>query len=272
MYERYWRFRDKPFENDQNIDFFYYSRDHREALVRLIYAIRELKGLVLLTGDAGCGKTFVLSNARRELLKRGYKVALVSSPARDSVDLLRQIALEFGIRKVEPLKSEIVFALRDYFGYHLQQGAASVLMVDDADTIDDERTLEELKLLLNLEKNGRPLVQLVLAGQPRLRAQLKRIASLNQRVGQSYHLSPLSEEDANGYIGHRLRAVNGSRRIFDPRAIREIYRSSRGVPRLINNLCDLSLLIACSERRGMIDPQTVGEAREEFKEFGLETQ
>lgn len=267
MYEQYWKLREKPFDNDQNVDFFFQSRDMREALVRILYAIMESKGCVLLTSEPGCGKTFLLHSLARELGKRGVKVAMVKNPAQDPLDLLRQIAQTFGVKGAVALKSELVAALEQYLSYYRERGVRAVLLVDDADTIESERTLEELRLLMNLESDGKPLLTIVLAGQSRLRAQVRRVPGLAQRVAVSFALPPLSEEDVIAYVNHRIERVEGDKHIFDLRALREVYRSTRGVPRLVNHICDLSLLLGAAEGRRSVDPRIVARAREELKDL-----
>lgn len=266
MYEQYWKLREKPFENDQNTEFFYQSRDHREALVRILYAVMESKGCVLLTGDAGCGKSFVLHSLAHELAKKRVKVAMVKNPAQDSLDLLRQIAITFGVKSAIAVKSEILVALEQYLAYYRERGVRAVLLVDDADTIENDRAYEELRLLLNLEQGGKPLLTLVLAGQPRLKGALRRSPGLAQRVAVSFALPPLSEEDSIQYVNHRMKRVEGDKLIFDLRALREVYRSSRGIPRMINHLCDLSLLLGAAEGRRNVDARIVSRAREELKD------
>jgi general secretion pathway protein A len=266
VYEQYWKLKEKPFENDQNPEFFYQSRDHREALVRVIYAIMESKGCVLLTGEAGCGKTFLLHSLALDLGKKRVKVAMLRNPAHDAIDLLRQIAQTFGVKAALSTKSEMVAALEQYLVYYRERGVRVVLLIDDADTIESDRSLEELRLLLNLELGGKPMLTLVLAGQPRLRGQLRRVPGLAQRVAVSYALAPLSEDDSVAYVNHRMKRAEGDWHIFELRALREVYRSTRGVPRLINHICDLSLLLGAAEGRRYVDARVVAKAREEFKD------
>jgi general secretion pathway protein A len=267
VYEQYWKLREKPFENDQNIGFFYHSRDHREALVRIIYAIMESKACVVLTGDAGCGKTYLMNSLARELTEKRVKVAMVRNPSSDPLDLLRQIAQTFGVRNAQATKSELVAALEQYLGYYRERGVRAVLIIDDADAIENERAYEELRLLLNLSLAGKPVVTLVLAGSSRLRSSIRRIPGLAQRVALSYALPPLTEEESIAYVNHRMKTVEGDHHIFDIRALRDVHRSARGVPRVINNICDLSLLLGAAEGRRNVDSRIVARAREEFKEI-----
>ncbi len=272
MYEQYWKLREKPFENDQNVDYFFQSREHREALVRILYAIAESKGCVLLAGEPGCGKTFLLHSLARELGKRRVKVAMVKNPSADPLDLLRQVAQAFGVKSATATKSELIAALEQYLAYYRERGVRAVLLVDDADTIDNDRAYEELRLLQNLESEGRPLLTIVLAGHPRLRAQVRRVPGLAQRVAVSYQVPPLAEEETIAYVNHRVERAEGDKHIFDLRALREVHRSTRGIPRLINQLCDLSLLLGAAEGRRSVDPRTVARARDEMKELQLQQQ
>lgn len=267
MYEQYWKLRERPFENDQNTEFFYSSREHGEALVRLTYAVMQQRPCVLLIGESGCGKSFLLRSLANDLVGRGVKVGIVKNPTSDPLDLLRQIALAFGVRRPAATKSELLVALEQHLSDPRDRGSRAMLAIDDADAIESERAYEELRLLQNSDQGGRPLVTLVLAGASRLRAQLQRVPGLLQRVAMTFALPPLTEEEAIGYVSHRLGQAEGDRQIFDPRALREIYRASRGVPRLINHVCDLSLLLGAAEGRRHIDARIVGKAKEEFKEI-----
>jgi len=268
VYEHYWKLREKPFENDLNTGFFYSSSDQREALVRVVYAIREQKGCIVLTGEAGCGKTFLLSWLARQLTESRVKVAMVKNPSSDPLDLLRQIAIAFGVRNAQATKSELVGALEQYLGYYRERDVRTVLMIDDADMIDGDRAFEELRLLLNLTLGGKPLVTIVLAGTNRLRNSVRRVPGLAQRVAISFALPPFGEDDAIRYVKHRIQQVTAEEpRIFDDRALADVYRSTRGVPRLINNICDLSLLFAFAERRPSVEPRHVARARDEIREM-----
>jgi len=266
MYEQHWKLKVKPFENDQNTEFFYQSREHREALVRLLYAIMESKGCVLLTGEPGCGKTFVLHALANELAEKKVKVAMVKNPSGDPIDLLRQIAQTFGVRSAHAAKSELVAGIEQYLAYYRERGIRAVLLIDDADMIGNDRAYEELRLLMNLEQGGRPLLTMVLAGHPRLRSILREIPGLSQRIALTYAIPALSEDESIRYVEYRLGRVNGKTDIFEDRALREIYRASGGVPRLINHLCDLSLLVGASEGRQVVDARVVHKARNEFRE------
>ncbi|GIW72607.1 MAG: ATPase [Planctomycetota bacterium] len=267
MYEEHWKLRAKPFENDLDTSFFYPSREHREALVRLLYAVSEGKGCALLTGEPGCGKTFLLHRLAAELAERGVRVALIKNPASEPLDLLRQIARALGVRNADTSKSDLVAALEQFLVYHRARGSRAVVLIDDADVIDDERAYEELRLLLNLESGGRGLLTLVLAGPARLTKIVRRVPGLAQRVAVSASLPPLGGSETSGYIAHRLGRAQGRPEIFDRRALSEIHRASGGVPRLINHICDLSLLIGASEGSQRIDARIVERAQQEIRDL-----
>lgn len=267
MYEKHWKLRAKPFENDLDIAYFFRSREHREALIRLLYTILESKGAVLLTSDPGCGKTYLLHMLAKELEDKRARVAMIKNAASEPLDLLRQITQAFGVRSVTESKSDLVAGLEQVLAYHRESGARAVLIIDDVDLIRDERAFDELRLLMNLELGGRPLLTLVLSGQTRLKAIIREMPGLAQRVALSCTLPALGREDALRYVAHRLRKADGRGDVFDDDALQEIYRGSRGVPRLINHLCDLALLLAASEGVSTIDSQVVARARNEFKEI-----
>ncbi|MFC1708169.1 ExeA family protein [Planctomycetota bacterium] len=267
MYEHYWKLREKPFENDQNTEFFFRSRDHREALVRLLYGIMESKCCVLLTGEPGCGKTFVLSALATELAEKKVKVAMIKNAASDPIDILRQIAQTFGVRNARATKSELIAGLEQHLGYHRERGVRAVLLIDDADLIGNERAYEELRLLMNLEHGGRPLLTIVLSGQVQLRTILQEIPGLAQRIALACSVSALGEDEALRYVEHRLDKVNGKNEIFDHRALQEVFKATGGVPRLINHLCDLALLLGACEGRDVVDARVVAKACDEFKEL-----
>ncbi|RME73967.1 MAG: hypothetical protein D6776_06090 [Planctomycetota bacterium] len=267
MYEEHWRLSAKPFENDLDTRFFYASPEHREALVRLLYAVIEGKGLSLLVGEAGCGKSYLLYRLADELRERGVRVGLVANPASEPLDLLRQIARAFGLRQADGTKSEIVAGLEQFLRYHRERGSRAVLLIDDADVIDNERAYEELRLLLNLTHEGRPLLTIVLAGLPRLVKQLRRVPGLLQRVAVLATLPPLEARDTQRYVAHRLGVAQGAAELFAPEAIEAVHRISGGIPRLINHVCDLALLVGAAEGLERIEPALVERAAQEMRDL-----
>jgi general secretion pathway protein A len=243
MYEQFYGFREAPFNLTPDPRFLFFSDRHREAFNHILFGIQERKGFIQLTGEVGAGKTTVC----RALLKQlgnGYRTALILNPSLTSSQLLRTVLTELGLQSKSP---DRVASLETLNGYLLEQAAAGndvVLLIDEAQDLGDE-LLEQVRLLSNLETEQRKLLQIVLVGQPELRDKLNTqgLRQLRQRITVRYHLTPLSREEMERYIDHRLRVAGGSGRpTFSPWAMRAVHRYSRGVPRLINAVCDKALL------------------------------
>jgi general secretion pathway protein A len=243
MYEQFYGFREAPFNLTPDPRFLFFSDRHREAFNHILFGVQERKGFIQLTGEVGAGKTTVC----RALLKQlgnGYRTALILNPSLTSSQLLRTILTELGL---QPKNNDRVSSLETLNEFLLEQAAAGndvVLLIDEAQDLGDE-LLEQVRLLSNLETEQRKLLQIVLVGQPELRDKLNTqgLRQLRQRITVRYHLTPLSREEMERYIDHRLRVAGGSGRpTFSPWAMRAVHRYSRGVPRLINAVCDKALL------------------------------
>ena len=248
MYEGYWGLRERPFQNTPDPRFLYYSPAHEEALVRLLYAVSEGKGLGLLTGEVGTGKTLLCRVFRKELRDRGYGVATVVNPDLSAEDLLRAILLDLDVDAAPGLgRGELWRLLAEYVQERDGPGREAIVIVDEAQSISDARTLEAIRLLLNLVREGRFLVTVVLAGQPELRARVQRLPALRQRIGVACHLRALSAEETGGDVAHRLRTAGATGELFDAEAIEALHAASGGNPRELNTLADLALLLGSSE-------------------------
>lgn len=248
MYEAYFNLTIKPFDLVPNPEFMYRSKSHKKALTYLDYGIRERAGFILLTGTVGCGKTTII----REMLNRHYDHIVLSKVFNtlvDSQQLLTLINDDFGI----PVQGkDRITLLRDLNEFLITQYAAGnrpVLIIDEAQNLSAE-LLEEVRMLSNLETAHTKLLQIILVGQPELRAKLSvpEMLQLRQRISINCHLSPLSRLETEEYIVHRLE-VAGNRHavVFVPQALDVIYQYSRGVPRLVNIICDFLLLSAFAE-------------------------
>ncbi len=243
MYEKFYGFREPPFNITPDPRFLFFSGRHREALDHLIFGITERKGFIQLTGEVGAGKT-TLCRALFEHLDEGYETALVLNPRMTSLQLLRSILAELGLRSTSVDRVQGLEALNRFLLDQVDGGKDVVLVIDEAQDMSVE-LLEEVRLLSNLETDQRKLLQIVLIGQPELRALLddKRLRQLRQRITVRYHLKPLNIHETEHYIGHRMRLAGGdSRPVFGRWALRWVYRYSKGVPRLINAVCDKTLL------------------------------
>ena len=266
MYEAYWGLKEKPFENTPDPHFLYHSPKHEEALIRLIYAIKERKGAALLTGEFGCGKT-VLSRVLLEELDTGkYKVVFIINPQITAFEFLREIISQLGAEDIPHRKIDLLSVLKDLLQRNLDIGKETVIIIDEAQLIEDKKIFEELRLLLNLQLNKRFLLTLLLLGQPELREKINRIPQFKQRIPIRYHLSTLDEKETEKYIIHRLQIAGRAEKTFSEEALKLIYRQSRGFPREINNICDMCLFIGFGKKVNEIDEGIVREVTSDLEE------
>ncbi len=253
MYTEYWSLREKPFELTPDPQYVYYSKEHEEALMRLIYTVRDLKGAMLLTGLYGCGKTVLSRVFLNELIGSKYEVALVTNPRLTARELLTEIIFQLGGgKKTTDSKAELLRLFNEIIYSNLNIGKETVIVIDEAQAIEDIDTFEELRLLLNFQQNDRFLITLILIGQSELRKRLKELPQLKQRLMIEYHLNPLDEQDTKRYIEHRLKIAGATQPIFDVKAKKMIYRYSSGTPRIINGIADMALLEAYLQNKEII--------------------
>lgn len=268
MYEEYWGFKDKPFENTPDPRFIYYSSKHEEAVMRLLYAVREKKGAAMLSGEYGSGKTLLSRVVMATLLNENnrYKVALIVNPAIAKRELLAEIVYQFGqeISK-EDTTAELLHKLNDMLYRNMNQKKHSVIIVDEAQAIEDVSTLEELRLLLNFQLNEMFLLTLLMVGQPELKDRIDKVPQFKQRLAIKYHLGTLDLAETGQYIRHRCRIAGREEPIFSERATEVIYIASGGIPREINNLCDLCLVIGMGNKAAMIDETTALQVIKDMK-------
>ncbi len=263
MHETFWGLEEKPFLNTPNPRFLFYSQSHEEALVRMLYTVTESKGLMLLLGEEGIGKTFIAHVFARELRGKGYPVGLVKYPGKTSDELLIQTLYEFGIphrnassiEKLQILGEAATSVGKD--GFHL------ILILDDAQLLADEQSFEMIRAFLNISAEERFLVTVILSGTPDVWGRLVEVPGMKQRVGVSYRILPLPRDETGDYIAHRLRCAGREEPIFDAGAVDAVHSATRGVPREINNLCDLCLLIGSGEEVDVVKPQLVERALDE---------
>lgn len=256
MYEAYWGLQTKPFENTPDPKFFYASAQHEEACARMLYCIRERKGAGVLTGVFGCGKTIVSHVVLKELNQQRYRWALVANPRLNDLDLLRIILHALGMAHPPSTKADVLMALQELIGNHARESRDTVIILDEAHTIEDPNVFQELRLLLNFQKHDRFLVTLLLFGQPELAALIRANPAFEQRVGVKSHLEPMLLGETHDYIYHRLRVAGSPtpEKIFGPESIAVIYESTGGIPRRINRLCDICLLAGFGMQVRTIEP------------------
>jgi general secretion pathway protein A len=239
LYESFWGLREQPFGTTPDPSFFYPSPQHEEAEARLRYAIHSRKGLAMLTGAVGMGKTTLTREVISKM--RNSRAAVILNPKSTPVQMLREIAYEFGFEQPPHYKRDIVPLLRKYALEQLEAGISLVIILDEAQLLSRD-CLEEIRLLTNWETNKDKLYTVILVGQTELEGRLHKIPQLNQRVVIRARLNSLNEKETSEYISHRLRVAGAPLFPFTPDSVQEIYRYSAGIPRLINMICDMCLL------------------------------
>lgn len=257
MYLEHWGLKEKPFENTPDPRFFFQSDQHREALMRLLYAIHEAKGAALLTGEYGCGKTTLMRRVINEIDPKHFSVVLLTNPRWSAEELLREIVYQLGTDDIPERKTDVLHEINDHLYQNVRAGKHTVLMVDEAQVIEDPATFEELRLLLNFQLNDRFMLSLLFTGQPELREKMRYLPQLTQRIAVKYHLVPLTLEETVKYIEYRMALAGSVQEAFTKDAYADIFSFTEGVPRKINNLCDLALAIGAGNRLEKIDSNTV---------------
>jgi general secretion pathway protein A len=254
--------RENPFKINPDPRFLFITDEARATAAELAYAIRTRKGLILLTGEVGTGKTMLIRRLLDWLAEQKMPTALIFNSHIKPDHLLDFILNDFAIPCASNRKSDKLLALHGWLLERYRAAQTPVLIVDEAQGLD-LATLEEIRLLLNLETPREKLLQIVLAGQPELETKLKRheLRQLRQRITIRCRTAPLTPEQTHGYIRERLRVAgaNGSP-IFEPDAVGCIHAYSRGIPRVINVLCEHSLINACADGIGTISPDAVERA------------
>lgn len=258
-----------PFNITPNPDFLFRSPTHEEALQHLRYGIFEKKGFIVLTGEVGCGKTTLSRSLLAELDPAVFDTALLLNTRLSETQLVKAILNELGIETRARSKSDLVDTLHHSLLERIRLGRQIVVLVDEAQNLAFE-VLEQVRLLSNLEADDQKLMQIILIGQPELDAKLreKRLRQLRQRILVYYRLRPLSREETGRYIEHRLTLAGASGEpLITPRAIKVVHRRSKGIPRLVNNLCDKALLAAFVREKERVGPREVRRAARELEDF-----
>ncbi|MDA2935584.1 AAA family ATPase [Acidobacteria bacterium AH-259-D05] len=241
MYLDYWGLQEKPFENTPNPRFLYPSEQHREGLKKLLYAISEEKGCALLTGEYGCGKTHLIRTVVKNL-GVDYEVAMINCPIFDGKEFLEEILHQFGRGGERTSRIECFRELSNFFYENVAENRTNILIIDEAQIIDDPDVYEELRLLLNIQLEDRFLLNIQLVGQPELLEHIEKYPQLDQRIAIKFHLVRFDLQDTTNYIKYRLETAGSKGNIFSDAALYLVFKISQGVPRRINNICDLCLL------------------------------
>lgn len=269
MYESFYGFREKPFSLLPDSGFLYLSSKHRMALTLLEYGLMNQAGFTVISGDIGTGKTTLI----RQLLNQidaAIRVGLISNTHQAFGDLMQWIALAFDLPREGKNKVELYRDFMDFIIDEYARGRRTVLIIDEAQNMSAE-TLEELRMLSNVNADKDQVLQVILVGQRELRETLQRpdLVQFAQRIGVDYHLDPLDSEESRIYISHRCTTAGGQADLFTDAACQAVYEATGGVPRLINLLCDTALVYGYAGQLEHLDAPLIREVAEDKQRGGL---
>jgi general secretion pathway protein A len=261
VYLSYFNLEKEPFSSTPDPHFFFFSRQHEEAIESIVYGIKERKGFIALTGEIGTGKTTVCRTMLNRL-EPNDEVAVILNPLVSVPGLIKAINRDFGMEITgESIEGQLE-ALNTFLLDKNRQGHNAVVLIDEAQNLSEE-ALEMIRLLSNLETDNQKLLQIVLVGQPELETTLRRpsMRQLSQRIHVWHTLNPLNHKDTNKYIQHRLKKAGGENKVdFETKSMKSIYQHTLGYPRMINITCDRALLSAFSKRSRSITKKIVKSA------------
>ncbi|HDS09208.1 MAG TPA: AAA family ATPase [Firmicutes bacterium] len=260
-YEEFYGLSEQPFSNAVDEKFYFKSHQHEQATIRMLHAIDTMKGLAVMIGESGIGKSLL---ARRIVIEQlddsdKYEAGLLIVVHTDITPdwLLKKIALQMGVETPSEDKLQIIKQLFERLLQIHEEGRKAVLLIDEANMLKKKEIMEELRGLLNLEVPGKKLLTIVLIGIPELEDNLKSDPALAQRVALKFVLGAMKQEEVQKYITHRLTVAGCSKEIFSKDAYQAIYTHSTGIPRIINTLCDNCLLEGFLLKKETIDAQLV---------------
>jgi general secretion pathway protein A len=265
MYTAFYGLREKPFALSPDPRFLYLAASHREALAHLLYGIEQGEGFISITGEVGTGKT-TLCRTLLERLDGKTELAFLFNPSRTALELLQSICTEFGLPAEGLARRTLMTQLNSYLLEQKRRSHRVLLIIDEAQTLS-ESTLEQVRLLSNLETSREKLIQILLLGQPELDRKLddRALRQLRQRISVRWKLDPLGPQETRAYVRHRLAVAAGEpKELFSEAALREIHRRTGGIPRLVNQLCDRALLAGYAARAAQIGPGLIRAAAREI--------
>ena len=263
MYNEFYELRRNPFEITPDPSFLFSSKGHKEALAALCYCVRRHRGISVLTGEAGTGKTFLIGCLLRLFAYSDIAYAYVFNSRLSSLEFLQYVSADFGLEAWGKTKGEVLHQLSKCIVARHQKQLTTVVVVDEAHDLSTE-ALEETRLLTNLETAEEKLLQILLVGQPELDEKLDslELKQLKQRIALRSHLEPLDLEETSGYIRHRLRLASAhahAGKLFPDETIERIYCHSRGIARLINSVCENALTIGFLRQLTSVSPDIIDE-------------
>jgi general secretion pathway protein A len=260
MYKKFYNLQRNPFEITPDPAFLFPTTRHNEALASLYYGVTAHRGFVVLTGEVGTGKTLILRSLLGLVRRRDIAFALIFNPSLSPLEFMRYIAGDFGLPVAGKAKDELIHSLNKFLLERHEKRLTSLLVVDEAHLLSAE-VLEEIRLLTNLETSQQKLLQIILAGQPELDQKLDsyELRQLKQRIALRCHLEPLSLHETSEYMRRRLR-ISGAiapDTMFSAPAVEAVFRHSRGIPRLVNTICENALLSGYAKQLATINEEII---------------
>jgi type II secretory pathway predicted ATPase ExeA len=267
MYKTYFGLKENPFSINTDPRYLYMTQRTQQALSCLAYGIESRKGFILLTGEVGTGKTTLLNKLLESLHQQGVATAFVFNARLTDAQFFDYMLADFGIACKSRMKSQVLFTLHQWLLNRYQAGEQTVLVVDEAQNLS-RQTLEEIRLLTNMETSTEKLLHIVLAGQPELEKKLdqRELRQLRQRIALRAETLPLTAEETCGYILERLRiAGSNGEAVFTPAAIEAVHRHARGIPRVTNMISEHALVRGFLEQRKPVPAEIVDDVARDFK-------
>ena len=257
MYKDFYDFRTYPFDQTSDAQFLYPSNNYKDCLSCLLHGLQRGYGVLVMTGAIGTGKTFLLQTLLQHLDKTTHTAFIVSSTL-NAFEILQYAVKEFRLEYTGDSKAKLLLQLRDFLVTQATSNEKVVLIVDEAQNLSVE-VLEDLRLLTNFERAEKKLIQIILVGHLPLEETLKcpELIQLRQRVGRRCRLLPLNDDETKEYIERRLAVAGATEPLFTPQAIKAVYRHSKGIPRVINTICDGALLFGFRDDTREIGPRTI---------------
>lgn len=270
MYEAFYKLREKPFSILPDPDLIYWGKNHRLAFAMLEFGVLNIAGFTVITGEIGSGKTTLVRHLLRKL-DQNISVGLISNTPRGRHELLQWILMSFN-RPFEASYSALLFDFQQYLFAQHAKGRRAMLIIDEAQNLQPE-ALEALRMLSNINADKDQYLQLVLVGQPQLKSLLcaPQLVQFSQRISADFHLNPLDTNEVTQYINYRLRKVGAPDRLFAREACELVAKASRGLPRLINILCDTAMVYGFAAQANWITRKIVEDVIRQRRIFGVLT-
>jgi type II secretory pathway predicted ATPase ExeA len=272
MYETYWQLREKPFDNTCDPRFYYPAESHQTALLKVRYAVENGRGGAVLAGPPGCGKTLLVHMLREAMGPACAPIVHLVFPQMSAPELLSYLADELtGAAASNNASVHLsVQRMSRFLEENTRRGKRALVVVDEAHLVSDPETLEAMRLLLNFEWQGTAGLSLFLVGQPGVLPILDRAPQLTERLGARCLMRPWEVSETGRYIAHRLRVAGTPENPFPDDAVETIHRLSQGLPRRINRLCDLALLVGYAEERRKLGPTQIEAVGRELATVSVE--